>query len=564
MTIAIHVRNYRRAENAEFTCSPIGLLVGANGSSKTSICEAIQAALTGTAIAKRLKLPMKEVGEILHTGAAAASVQITGPDGEAKINWPECKLSTIGANAPHASVFAAGVTSIDQIDEKDRPAALEPYLKAKPTEEELTLELKELRFKDESIAAIWKEVGARGWDAAAAGYETKRRDASRDWTKVTGTSWGSDKATRWHPEGWREELDDVTVEVATETLQAARQVLEAAVADQAVDVAETKRLRDLADLLDERREAATQAQIACDAAGQRVTEAEAVLRALPSIPTGGGAAQPCPHCQGLITFDLAGAMQKAEAPPDPAALKAHRLAKADADGALSNARGAKAEADRALGAATAALRASHEAAEAIEAMGDKAGSPAEQVDTARATVVSRENELGMIKKNTEAATLYRAWLRSDHLVKVLAPSGLRKKKLGKAVELFNSAILAPLCETAGFAPVTFNEDLVPSYGGRPYTLLSGGHLYRMRAILQVAQAKLDGSSMVVLDAADICDSPGRAGIFNLLIDSELPAVVAMTTIHGARVPDLAKSGLGVTMQIVDGRTRPYETEKAAA
>ncbi len=102
-----------------------------------------------------------------------------------------------------------------------------------------------------------------------------------------------------------------------------------------------------------------------------------------------------------------------------------------------------------------------------------------------------------------------------------------------------------------------------TYRGRA-TLLSGGEIYRLRAALQVAFAKIDGSAMVILDGADILDNQGRQGLIRMLAAAKVPALIGMTYAGPKAVPDLSLAG-GATYWIDGGIARPLaEMQKAAA
>ena len=65
-------------------------------------------------------------------------------------------------------------------------------------------------------------------------------------------------------------------------------------------------------------------------------------------------------------------------------------------------------------------------------------------------------------------------------------------------------------------------------------------------------ARLDNSAMVVIDAADVLDGTTRSGLFALLEDSGLPALVCMTLTRREQVPDLAAAGLGQSYWLEGG------------
>jgi hypothetical protein len=71
--------------------------------------------------------------------------------------------------------------------------------------------------------------------------------------------------------------------------------------------------------------------------------------------------------------------------------------------------------------------------------------------------------------------------------------------------------------------------------------------------------------MVVLDAADVLDGPTREGLFDLLTEVGLPALVCLTLTRPEQVPDLAAAGLGMSYWLDSGVVRPlHEPAEAAA
>lgn len=560
MTINIRVSSYRRVDHIDLECSPIALAISANGHGKTSLSEAVQAALTGITLLDRLDLNKKDAGQVLNGAAKAAYVSLRSAEGEAKIEWPECKFSTSGS-APHASIFAAGVTSIDRLKPGDRAAALAPYLKAEPNLDDLTREMRD-NFKPDSIAAIWKEITEKGWDTCHKTYEENRRNASRRWSDITGVTWGSDKASRWLPEGWKTDLEDVSTEDAEAAVAAAETALEEAVSTAAVDQAELIPLRGLAAQVAELKKTVAAATTTLTAASADAETAKSVRAGL--LEPVRGAGKPCPHsdCKKPILVQPDGTLEVfAALSPDENKKRGNAIA--SADGAVSRTAAAVVTAKAALGLAEHNLHVAEQAQQELAEAEKRTGGGAD-VPAARDLLIQRKFELDIITKYDRAFQQLREWSRCDLLVKVLDPAGLRHKKLGQAVEAFNRAVLAPLSESAGWREVTLTEDLVPRYAECPYTLLSGGHLYRMRAVLQIAMAKIDGSTMVVFDAADILDSDGRRGLFEMITESGLYALVTMTTVRGAGFPDLADLGCGTTVEIHNGRVKAAQSEQEAA
>jgi hypothetical protein len=70
--------------------------------------------------------------------------------------------------------------------------------------------------------------------------------------------------------------------------------------------------------------------------------------------------------------------------------------------------------------------------------------------------------------------------------------------------------------------------------------------------------------MVVLDAADVLDGTTRSGLFDMLDEAGLPALVALTLSRPSQCPDLAEAGLGQSYWLSSGIARPLREEMAEA
>lgn len=564
MAVSLHVRDYRGIKSADISCSPIALLAAANAAGKSSVGMAVAAALTGTALPKVFELTKGEAGQIVRSGAQSASVRLICESGEATIRWPDCTYGTTGANPPHASEFAAGLASIATMPVKERPAALRPYLKADPTRDDLAHALEE-NFKTESIEALWQEIERKGWDDTHTNYDNRRRDARRDWEKITGGSFGSDKARTWRPDDWLADLEEVEDAELERLTKAAAEAYDKAIRQQATSAADIDRLRAELRALPERRSVATAKSEIAQKVSADLTAALAQRRDLPDDPATAKTLH-CPCCNEAVMM-VGGALVK-YAPPDPREIKALRHKRAELDGTVEQLQAAKRTADQDLTAAQFALREALRAEEVLKTATESSGAgSADAVEQSRIAIdVARRNTV-MVKQVEEATRLYREWIRSDLIIKAVAPTGLRARKMAEGLGGFN-AQLSSLSSTAGWsAPVNLTDDLRVRLGERPYSLLSDSEKFRIRTTLQIAQAQLDGSSMVVIDGFDILDREGRNGAFAMLSDAGIEALICMTALEGAPMPDLAEAGLGGSWVITDGIACPMggeEQEEEAA
>jgi hypothetical protein len=70
--------------------------------------------------------------------------------------------------------------------------------------------------------------------------------------------------------------------------------------------------------------------------------------------------------------------------------------------------------------------------------------------------------------------------------------------------------------------------------------------------------------MVIVDGADILDAAQRGGLFNMLDDAAIPALVLVTLARQQQLPDLEAAGLGASYWISDGIAAPLVAQEVAA
>jgi hypothetical protein len=250
-------------------------------------------------------------------------------------------------------------------------------------------------------------------------------------------------------------------------------------------------------------------------------------------------------------------------PISHAELKRRRQAIAEADGEISRLTGELRAKQQASAAAKRDLDVSVAARAQLSALrpSDKS---AGDVETTRAAVETADARLKAFRQKREADDLRDKIAVNDKILDILAPDGLRAKKLACVLDAFNTAQLKSMTDAAGWKVVAVERDMSLTYGGRPYALLSTSEQYRVRAVLQVAMGRLAGADLVVIDAADVLDAPTRGGLFSMLGQAELRSVVCMTLSRREQVPDLGAHGLGASYWLEDGILEPLAQSPAPA
>jgi len=186
-------------------------------------------------------------------------------------------------------------------------------------------------------------------------------------------------------------------------------------------------------------------------------------------------------------------------------------------------------------------------------------------EAAKQALSRAETRLQSFRQKRQADDIHSKVVGNELILDLLAGDGLRARKLTRVLELFNTGQLRPLCDAARWRAVTIEPNMTVAYGGRPYPLLSSSEQYRVRIILQLAMAALDGSEMVVIDAADILDAQTRAGLFDLLYSTDIPALVLLTLSRRDQLPNLALlEGGGQSYWLANGIATPLTAEMVAA
>lgn len=172
------------------------------------------------------------------------------------------------------------------------------------------------------------------------------------------------------------------------------------------------------------------------------------------------------------------------------------------------------------------------------------GSTPEQIEAAQHALHDAEIALGLRQSIDRAGKLAAQIARSTQIIAALSPSGVRQEVMSRALEDFN-AKLAVISRVAHWNTVKISDNMRVLYGNREYGWqLSESEKFRVRVALQFVMAEIDGSPLVVIDAADILDRKGRNGLVALVKQAGCPVVMTMTMNQQADVPNM--SALGVS------------------
>jgi hypothetical protein len=568
--ISLGCRDFRGCERADIVLTPFALVAGKNGAGKSSLGQATAAALCADPLPLS-GMPKTAAGLLVKSGSNTARMTLRGESGTARIDWPSCAVMAEGT-PPQASRWAAGVDRVSALSPRDRARVIGEYLHSDPTREDLKSALEDVELKGEPVLdAVCQLVSDHGWDGAHTLRKEKGAELKGQWRQVAGVNYGSRVAVSWLPPDWvKFNTDEVNLHKATENdLAAAIPLAQAAhnkaIADAAVSGAARDRLQAEADTVEARKDALRDAE----AETERVAaELARVQNERAGLPTGNlDPGLPCPHCGALVVIrqiDLATRVLEPieDVQVTAAELKQRRMAIADADGIISNLTAALRDADRAVDRARVDMQVALNAKVRVEAM--PPASSGSDVEAAAADLDRARRRLAAWRQKREAGEIQTRIAGNDLVLGILAPDGLRAKKLAHVLDLFNLAQLGRLSLAAGWNNVTIDPEMTLAYGGRPFALLSSSEQYRVNAVLQLAMAHLDKSAMVVLDAADILDGGARTQLFAMLEEAGLPALVCMTLTRRDQMPDLAHLGFGESYWIESGVAQTLNPPAEAA
>jgi hypothetical protein len=450
------------------------------------------------------------------------------------------------------SEYAAGTKSFVDLNQKQRSELIGAILQTLPNQDELDAALESLNLPDEILDRLWATIQAQGWDAAYSAAKEKGVKLKGAWESETGERYGSEKAVGWLPQEWVPALDKKTEEQLVADIQHEREWFEAAVSNEAVSASEIERLKKIAVDAEPVKKLIGESCGALTGMRKNETDLAEALASIPSFEQ--PATQKCPRCKTDLMIDR-GRIAAAQVIPD-SEIEARKKSYNAAAESLRSVRAEIKRLETAMQTGTAQLKTITEAIarlDEIEKQKPAAAGDHRGVADCRARVAGAEFRLELYHKRAKAANLHSQISQNKCIVDVLSPDGLRMDKLRAAIERVNTT-LRELSTIAGWLPVQIGATMSIEYGNDMFILKSASEQFRCAVTLQVMMAMFDGSTMVLIDGADILDKNGRNGLFQMLLSCGREAIVALTILGGRdNVPALSKIG-GVGYWIEAGKT----------
>jgi hypothetical protein len=519
----LSLTNWRAIKHAEIDLTKITAIVAPNEKGKTCTIQALQAATTGRVIPID-DVPKSLAHRFVHDGTQAAEIILKTDEGQSQILYPSCESTSTGKPL-NISPVSAGTESLLDYDKKTRVAKLTEMLKAYPTKSEVQAAF--LGISSEFVDA-WETIDKMGWDTAHKNATMRRTSATGEWKQITGQAYGSKLAQDWRPVEYEADLDIASEDGLKQQIATDQNFLDVAKTDQGIAEAELSKMRLQAEQLPLIDKNLKEAEKKINSEKSSLVGLEKMLADLPLAEQPKGTA--CPHCGKMVVISSDKLIKLATV--TEVELKKRLKNIADAKESIGNLKDVikKSEADRNVIAVHKNM--AIQAQNRISTLTKKtASAPSpERIEELRAKVERAKTRLLAWQKRRDSAAVQAGISTIQKTIDLLSPEGLRLVSLSAKLAGFNRT-LASVCKAATW-PITeliFDKDSISiNYDARHYAFTSESAQFRARVSLQIATALFVGDVLVLIDRADILDSPGRTGLFRLLASTKIDAVLGMT------------------------------------
>ena len=546
----VEIRDYRGCERADIDLSKIALVAGKNEMGKSAIAEATRAALSGNPIPISGVLK-KDAKLLVRDGAEKGHVCVTDGEHSTMVCWPTATANSDGEPIK-CSDYATGLMHVLDLNSKDRSKVLAGYIKSAPTKDDVFAAAYDAGYSEAAVTKIWDSIENSGWD-----YTYKRaRDYTvtlkGQWQEAAGEKYGAKKGA-----SYRVADDEGRIHYERPLEEAEQAVLDTAgaVAVSDAEIANLERKVEVA--ADAGNVAKLNTEL--DEVKKKLALVQKKRAACPDDPVSDHD-QPdslaCPECGAALTMlaiagggrSLVAYMGSAkEEPLHPDVIKLRSALDLDIAEQETAIRGM----EQKVGLATRQVLDGAAAAGRLDEIAAAPKLDEVAIELAKDAVGDARSALNLFESKLRAYTLHGDLVKNDKLIGILAPDGLRKRKLAAKLTEFNES-LEILSKAAAWPVVRLDENLDCHYGTRPIWGASKSGRWRARTVIQVVMAQMDGSAAVVLDEADMLDTRGRNGLFTMLTDTGIPALVCMTFSKVDKVPNLADAEMGQSYWIENG------------
>jgi energy-coupling factor transporter ATP-binding protein EcfA2 len=549
--------------------TPITVFAGANGAGKSSLREAISAALTGDISRVALK---KEYQSMVTDGAKKSVVSLDTDVGPANLTLPDGKhvgLTVYTGALP----YLLNPERFAQLKADERRTFLFEVTGLRATPEKVKGLLAERKCDAAKVEKVLPMLRS-GFPAAVKFAEDEAREAKGAWRTVAGEQWGKDKAEDWEAE--IPPFDSARHAAVLQKIATTESLVSKANTDLGA-LQEKHRAyiasRDAAERSVEVAQGLTRIEAKLATDRKHLEEAESRLQEVQQR------AGDAPR-EGLV-HDLAAAVREFTVIIADSESLVQRVTGAikpwsdydlstveqaygayveqhgePGDGGDADARARVPELTKARDLMKRAvenderdLAAAHGATQALKLKADVETVTDEQLTAARTSVTAatsqRDNlrteleRLSNAKRAAEAAAGKTKDAAAHHaditqwldIAAALSPDGIPGDMLAQALAPINNR-LSELAAFAQWAVPVVDADMTIRAGGRLYSLLSESERYRVDALLALTIAVLSESRIVFFDRFDVLDLKGRGDLLALLDDMAAQREISTALVFG--------------------------------
>jgi len=234
----------------------------------------------------------QHVKRLVRNQCPTASVIISNNGNSSSVSWPSCETGGAGER-PKSSSFAAGLTSIIDLDEKTLAKELGDIIGAMPSKDDLATYLKAKNVTI-NVDALWTKIQGLGWDGQHKHAKEIGTRLKGQWEQVTGERFGVSKIKTWRPKGWGPDLDKALVEDLEMNVDAMRRFLEEAIGQGAVDHGKVEADRKAAEKISDLAVKIKEEKNKLYGIDHAILDIQKTIKELPP------AAMKCPHCNKMV------------------------------------------------------------------------------------------------------------------------------------------------------------------------------------------------------------------------------------------------------------------------
>lgn len=536
------IRNYRGISSADIELSTLTLVAGKNAAGKTSLIDAVRSVACANANPFR-EITKKEISMLVRSGTPSGYAEIINGENVSRIDWPKCEHKTDGVEVS-VSPVATGIQSLVDMTDKDRINYIIKLMSASPTDTDLIAELKttgifeadaEIETTD-FFKSLWEGIELNGWDVMNIKAKEKGIKRKGQWEDLTGVKrFGIRIAESYEPDAWSPDLLKVTEKELIADVNKATEWVEAAVKDTAISDFEKERLGAIANqasVIEKKMETIKTQQ---DVVEDTLNKKKSRIR---ELETGGEIrGLTCPECKTHLTLSNNTLKKIPKKEAITASKNNAEIAQHGKD--IKSLDIQNKQLIESWGEQKSMLKVAKDAALKLKNIAIKESTETDaEIENVNNKLALAEERLGAYRQYNKSREIAEHIKLNQKLQDILAPTGLRNKKLTEAIKKINDS-MRTLTDEVGWPSVELSKECNVLTNGVPYgRLIAKSERYRARVLLQLMVATEEKSDFVIIDDADELASDTRNELMRLIISSGMNCIVVCAMNEKKDMPDL--------------------------